>query len=59
MAAGLLNPPTLRGAWVGVGEIRVVDRGLREYSGAGAGGWMEGLRRHAAAGEIGVFTKGK
>ena len=52
------NPPTLRGVWGGVGEIRVVDRGLREYRGAGAGGWVVGLRRHAAAGEIVVFTKG-
>ena len=29
MAAGLSNPPTLRGVWGGVGEIRVVDKALR------------------------------
>ena len=59
MAAGLLNPPTLRGVWGGVGEIRLVDRALREYRGAGAGGWVGAQRSHAAAGEIGAFTKGK
>ena len=59
MAAGLSNPPTLRGVWGGVGEIRLVDRALREYRGAGAGGWVGVPRRHAAVGEIGGFTKGK
>ena len=59
VAAGLLNPPTLRGVWGGVGEIRLVDKALREYRGAGAGGWVGGLRSHSAAGEIGAFTKGK
>ena len=48
-----------RGVWGGVEEIRAVDEGLREYRGAGAGGWVGAQRRHAAAGEIGVFTKGR
>ena len=59
VAAGLLNPPTLRGVCGGVGEIRVVDRGLREYRGPGAGGSVGGIRCHAAASEIDFFTKGK
>ena len=59
VAAGLLNPPTLRGVWGGVGEIRLVDRALREYRGAGAGGWVGVLSSHSAAAEIGAFTKGK
>ena len=59
MAAGFSNPPTLRGAWGGVEEIEVVDRGLRDFRAAGAGGWVGVIRRHAASGEIGAFTKGK
>ena len=59
VAAGLSNPPTLRGVWGGVGEIRAVDKGLREYRGPGAGGWVGGTSSHAAATGIVVFMKGK
>ena len=41
VAAGPLNPPTLRGVWGGVGEIRVVDGGLRDIEVWGpAAGWV-------------------
>ena len=43
VAAGLFESADPgAGVWGGVGEIRVVDKGLRNCTGAGVGGWVGG-----------------